>query len=305
MTILICGVGSEPPVQLLVDALQEKKADFFVLNQPDMAENVRLRWLLSDNGISGVIQIEDNVVDLREISGVFHRFMSVDHMEHADGKDTHNSRTRSLVNGLVNLFDVLPAKVINRRRAMLSNVSKPFQSLVIRKAGFFVPETMITNVPDNARNFINEQGEVIFKSISSVRSIVEKVEGNRTRQIESVRLLPTQFQRKINGDNIRVHVLGEKTFASRVKTRATDYRYAALESETIEIEPYELDESIKNRCVSLVQRLDLLFGGIDLIVTDDKVFCLEVNTSPAYSYYQQRTKQPIAQSLAELLLDDF
>ena len=305
MTILICGVRSEPPVQLLIDALTEKKADFFILNQPDMVEYVRLRWLLSDKGISGAIQIDDNVVDLRDISGVFHRFMSVDHMECAAHNITHQRRTRSLVTGLMDLFDILPARIVNSRRAMLTNVSKPFQSLIIRQAGFLVPETMITNIADRARNFIEEQGEVIFKSISSVRSIVEKTEGNRSGRLESVRLLPTQFQRKINGDNIRVHVVGEQTFASRIKTSATDYRYAPLENETISIEPYELDESIKNRCIILTQQLDLLFAGIDLIVTDDKVFCLEVNTSPAYSFYQQRTQQPIAQSLAELLIGDF
>ncbi len=304
MTILVCGVQSEPPVQLLVDALREKKAHFFVLNQPDMDKHVRLRWLLSDNGISGGILIDDNFVDFSEISGIFLRFMSVDHMDCVAGNNTRHSRTRSLVNGLIDLFDVLPAKVVNRRRAMLSNVSKPFQSLIIRKSGFFIPETMITNVPGEALNFINEQEEVIFKSISSVRSIVEKVEGDRAGKIESVRLLPTQFQRKINGDNIRVHVVGEKIFASRIITRATDYRYAALEGETIKFEPYELEKSIKKRCVRLAQRLDLLFAGVDLIVTDDKVFCLEVNTSPAYSFYQQRTEQPIAQSLAELLIDD-
>jgi hypothetical protein len=52
-----------------------------------MAENVRLRWLLSDKGISGAIQIDDNIVDLREISGVFHRFMNVDYMESAAGNN--------------------------------------------------------------------------------------------------------------------------------------------------------------------------------------------------------------------------
>lgn len=44
-------------------------------------------------------------------------------------------------------------------------------------------------------------------------------------------------------------------------------------------------------------------AGIDLkLAPDGRVFCLEVNPSPVFSYYEQHTGQPIADAVARLLM---
>lgn len=300
MLILVCGVKSEPPVSLLIEALERQGADFLVLNQQDLAESVKIRWKLTNDGISGNLQVGSDVIDTREITGVFQRFMNVARMPIAEQYPEVIGKTRSILSTLVDLFDILPARIINRRRAMMSNGSKPFQSLLIRQAGFSIPETLITNNPGAAEIFINGHQAVIYKSISAIRSIVKTVDEDDIHRLEHTRLLPTQFQNKIKGVNVRVHVVGEKTFAARIKTDATDYRYAHHD-ETVELEPYKLTEALEKMCVSLAKRLDILFAGIDLMITNRELYCLEVNTSPAYSFYEHYTGQPISESLAELL----
>jgi glutathione synthase/RimK-type ligase-like ATP-grasp enzyme len=48
--------------------------------------------------------------------------------------------------------------------------------------------------------------------------------------------------------------------------------------------------------------LGLAFAGIDLKITPEKhVYCFEVNPSPAFSYYQSNTGQPIADAVAAYL----
>jgi glutathione synthase/RimK-type ligase-like ATP-grasp enzyme len=55
-------------------------------------------------------------------------------------------------------------------------------------------------------------------------------------------------------------------------------------------------------CVKLSAGLGLAFAGIDLKVTQDKrVYCFEVNPSPAFSYYEANTGQPIARAVAAYL----
>ena len=52
----------------------------------------------------------------------------------------------------------------------------------------------------------------------------------------------------------------------------------------------------------LSQGLGLAFAGIDLKITpDNRVFCFEVNPSPAFSYYEANTGQPIARAVAHYL----
>jgi hypothetical protein len=46
----------------------------------------------------------------------------------------------------------------------------------------------------------------------------------------------------------------------------------------------------------------LAIAGIDLKVTrDNRVYCFEVNPSPAYSYYESNTGQPISSAVADYL----
>ena len=60
-----------------------------------------------------------------------------------------------------------------------------------------------------------------------------------------------------------------------------------------------LPDELAERCLRLAQALGLAFAGIDLKLTPDKqAYCFEVNPSPAFSYYEAHTGQPIAQAVA-------
>ena len=70
----------------------------------------------------------------------------------------------------------------------------------------------------------------------------------------------------------------------------------------VEMRAVELPPDIRARCVHLSIQLQLPFCGIDLKRTEQGAYyCFEVNPSPAYSYYQQYTEQPIADALVEYL----
>ena len=145
------------------------------------------------------------------------------------------------------------------------------------------------------------KGPLVYKSASSIRSIVSSLDGNSVAKMESLRSLPTQFQRKIEGYNVRVHVIGRRVFATQISSRATDYRYAAAEGTSARFRPYELNTDLRKKCLHLARVCQLVFAGIDLMVNPSRVYCLEVNPSPGYSYYQEATGQPISDALAAYL----
>jgi hypothetical protein len=50
--------------------------------------------------------------------------------------------------------------------------------------------------------------------------------------------------------------------------------------------------------------MGLLVAGIDLRCTPEgQWFCFEVNPSPAFTYYQAVTHQPVDEAIAQLLVD--
>jgi glutathione synthase/RimK-type ligase-like ATP-grasp enzyme len=68
------------------------------------------------------------------------------------------------------------------------------------------------------------------------------------------------------------------------------------------MEPAALSPGVENACLALAHELGLDFAGIDLKITaDGRVYCFEVNPSPAYSAYETSTGQPISRALAQYL----
>jgi glutathione synthase/RimK-type ligase-like ATP-grasp enzyme len=298
LVILVCGVREEGPVALAIDALRRRGADFLVVDPDDLGTRVGVRWSWVEGRPTGAVAVDERVVDLHEIGGVYLRYLGD---PTASGDDARTVRARGTAIALADLFDVLPARVVNRRRPMTSNNSKPYQSLLIRRAGFAVPPTLVTSVPEAARELAERYGAVIYKSASSVRSIVAPLGEDDLRRLAAIRGLATQFQAEIRGYEVRVHVVDRATFGARIRSDRTDYRYASAQGGRTVIAPMEIPRPLAERCIALARALDMAFVGIDLIVGDEEVVCLEVNPCPGYSYYQEATDTPIADALAAYL----
>jgi glutathione synthase/RimK-type ligase-like ATP-grasp enzyme len=210
---------------------------------------------------------------------------------------------RALHDAVYRWTEVADARVVNRSGPMSSNFSKPYQTQLIQSYGFLVPETLITTDPALAREFRERHGRVIFKSISGVRSIVRTLEDDDMKRLNLIRLCPTQFQAFVEGTNLRVHAVGGEVFATAISTGATDYRYAQRQTgDAAELREVELSDWLAEKCLALARGLGLDFAGIDLKVTpDDRVYCFEVNPSPAFSYYEGNTGQPISRAVARYL----
>lgn len=193
--------------------------------------------------------------------------------------------------------------VVNRPRAMGLCSSKPHQLPRLEAAGFYVPETLVTTDPDAAADFWNRHAEVVYKSISSTRSVVSLLSERDRSRIDDVRCCPVQFQQYVDGTDYRVHVVGDAVVAARIETTAVDYRYASREGARVEIVPAPVPAECASRCVALARAFGLVVAGIDLrVTTDDKWFCFEVNPSPAFTYYDDdgRVTDLIANLLVRL-----
>jgi glutathione synthase/RimK-type ligase-like ATP-grasp enzyme len=184
----------------------------------------------------------------------------------------------------------------------MSNNSKPYQALLLLRAGLKVPTTLVTNDPQAASAFQAEHGDVIYKSVSGIRSIVRRLDAAQQARLEFLRDGPAQFQVFVPGRNIRVHTVGDNVFATRIETEAVDYRYAHLDGLDVAMTPITLPPAVEAACLRAARDLDLLFAGIDLKETPAGDYvCFEVNPCPGFIYYERQTGQPISAALADLL----
>lgn len=306
--ILLVGIPSEPPLEMVHDALRELGAPVLLLNQRHATEcSIGFRSAPDPAlPIQGELIIGGERVPLDAITGVYARPMDDTMLpEVADEPEGSpvRARVRTLHDLLMRWLDVAPGVIVNRPSPMASNGSKPYQSRLIARAGIDVPTTLVTDDPAEVLAFVERHHRVIFKSVSGVRSIVREVTPEDAARVELVRTCPVQFQAYVPGVDVRVHVVGERVFATRALTDRTDYRYAARQGGSTELEATTLDPKLEARCIRLAADLGLEFAGIDLRIDDDgHAVCFEVNPCPAYSFYQAHTGQPIAQAVAEHLM---
>jgi hypothetical protein len=303
--ILICGIPSEPPLASVRQQLGELGVEHFVFNQRRF-EEVEIDFEVSQGSVTGRFMMAGENFRLEDVRGVYLRLMDWHLLPELDEEladSPRRLRSRAVHESLTRWCEITPARVVNRLGAMASNNSKPYQLQLIREQGFAIPETLITNDPDVVRTFLDQCNRLVYKSISGERSVVQPLRDEDLYRLDHIRWCPTLFQEFIEGTEIRAHVVGTEVLATAITTEATDYRYAASQGhDDPTLEAVRLPDELADKCVRLCEALGLAFAGIDLRITPNhQVYCLEVNPSPAFSYYEAHTGQPIAHILASYL----
>jgi hypothetical protein len=304
--ILLCGIPSESPLVRVRERLDRRQVPYVFFSQRQFMETT-MSFDVTDGEVTGELTIGDRSYRLEYFSGVYTRLMDDQNLPELRGQPADSplrQRARALHDTLMRWYEIAPIRVVNRTAPMGSNFSKPYQAQPIVAQGFRTPETLITNDPELVRAFHATHKRVIFKSMSGVRSIVQTMTDEDLGRLDLIRWCPVQFQAFVEGRNVRVHTIGGSVFATVIQTDATDYRYAHRQGgDYAELEAIELPDDISERCLRLSAALDLPFAGIDLKITPDgEVYCFEVNPSPAYSYYEASTGQPISEALASYLM---
>lgn len=306
--ILVYGGLADRVTELVCARLLACGYEFHLVDTAVYPTGYDLAWRWRGSIPEGYIAGDGWRVELDELTGVYARYAGPE--ARIQPEDIAPDLTPSLYaerdTGLAALFEDLPCTVVNRMAGGVSNHSKPLQGLHVRACGLLTPPTLVTSDPDAAREFYDRHGqEVIYKSLSGIRSIVRRLSDEQLARLPLLRHGPSQFQAFIPGDDVRVHTVGDQLFATRVVSEAVDYRYARREGKQVAMEPANLPPHVVRGCLELARRMDLLLAGIDLRETPDgEYYCFEVNPSPGFLYYEQATGQPISAALADLLHAD-
>ena len=299
MLILLWGLSTERPFEVMFEELENQGLPVLLVDQRDVAETVVELNVGAE--VSGRIRTPSHDVDVREITAAYVRPCDSRLLPAVARAGVGSELWRhatTVAEMLSTWVELTPALVVNRFSSMGSNGSKPFQLEIIRDHGFNVPDTLVTTDAEAVRAFRERHGEIIYKSVSSVRSIVSRL-GSEQR-LDDVAFCPTQFQQYVPGTDHRVHVVGCEIYPCEIVCDATDYRYPG--DEDVELRACRLPPEVEERCFRLSSAMNLPVAGIDLRRTPEgEWYCLEVNPSPAYSYYQANAGLPISAAIARLL----
>jgi glutathione synthase/RimK-type ligase-like ATP-grasp enzyme len=202
------------------------------------------------------------------------------------------------------VLQLSPSLVINRPYLDGGNSSKLYQLGLLQKAGFRTPRSFCTNDYADAREFCEHLAwNVIYKSCSASRSIVQSLDKIRLEDLKHNCASPVLLQENIVGHDLRVHVIGGDLYGERIESSVVDYRYPGDTKNRFYA--CEVPPRVAEACLQFARYQGLPFVGFDFKFSDKAgvYYCLEANPSPGYNGYDDRADGRIAGSLLSLLRD--
>lgn len=197
------------------------------------------------------------------------------------------------------------------------------QMMLAAEVGLRIPPTLYTTRLSAASEFAAQQdGTLIYKPFrpfirmmaaeGDKPSRAAKLLTNRVRPADLVEpegFLPTPgiFQPYIDKQiELRVVVVGRRLFACAIHSQQSarsrdDWRRYDLDNTPHE--PYELPSEIADKILRLMDRLGLVFGSIDLILTPEGEYVfLEINPNGQFDWIARLAGLPIYEHLAAMLM---
>ena len=97
-----------------------------------------------------------------------------------------------LQGGLNYMLRVANCPILNPPANALSNYSKAYQVALLAEAGFDVPRSLVTNIPDDARAFWEEcKREVIYKGVSNMTTLAQLLTEDKSPWLDLLPCSPT------------------------------------------------------------------------------------------------------------------
>ena len=320
--VLIVSSTADVHAAHVADKLALRGVKVFRLNTDEITESLRMAYSLSTghtltrSGTKG----DCSEISTSDVSSVWYRKPLVTKFDLDRYKAANAFVGRECEAYLRDLCANLEHVVwVNHPELNRRADNKLAQLRLAAKLGFTVPKTMVTNDPDIMAKFLQEvlPRRTIYKTLThpmievseaSFRSVYTSLVELTPEVVNAVRVTPCLFQELVEKDyELRVTVIGARVFAAKLYSQeheASIIDWRRDQGNTnIKHELFELEPTLRYRCLKMVRELGLTFGAIDLIVTPsgETVF-LEVNPNGQWLWIEALLGADISGAIIDALV---
>ncbi|NEA50487.1 ATP-grasp ribosomal peptide maturase [Streptomyces sp. SID10815] len=308
--VLVATEADDLTADMVITELNRRNVPVVRFNPADIGAGltVSARFSTRPASMAGRVRTPSRTADLTHVRSVYWRrpeWPTFSHLEPDDARFAA-AQVRFGLGGLLYAMDT-PLWVNHPQRIATADY-KPAQLALAQRLGLSIPPTLITNDPDEAREFITSvTGDVLFKTLRwtpytrdgvPVTGWADPVSADEID--ESVRVTPHLFQARVDKiADIRVLVVGRHTFAVRIESDLLDWRkdYSAL---TYSIE--HLPDRVNKALHLYLEFLGLVSGSFDLAVDrEGDYWWLELNPNGQWGWLETETGLPMSAAFADLL----
>lgn len=315
MTVLIVTRKDDVHADLVIRHLVKKGCQIFRFNT-ECAHEYDISITLEASSSSLILRKNGRLLSLGDVDSVYLRRRSFPcvPIDSDFEKFVHSEWLAVYKNMWQMLSD---CTWVNNPDAIEKASHKLFQLRTAVECGFNIPQTLVTNSPSSLRLFLEKSSsKAIYKAFNSgevdeSRKLV--IYTNTIGDIEERRnwedgliVCPGIFQNQIEKSyEVRVTVVGNQVFSAHIDSQSnertrTDWR--RYDFDRMAHSKYTLPQDVSEKCVTLVKKLDLTFGAIDLIVTPEGEYVfLEINANGQWAWIEFVAGHPISEAIANEL----
>lgn len=324
--VLIVSHTEDIHVDLVLSCISHDDIQLFRLNSDCFPRDYQFWYGYTQSGLKGELSHLPSGTSIRfeDITAVWLRKPAPFSFLTADlSQQEHEFAVEETEHALLGLLYSLDCFWVNHPLLLRGAMWKVEQLQRAISFGFDIPQSLITNVPDQVRLLANSCTEgIIFKALSSSWLAADKVKPEQqlcaglattllTEQdlsdLSAVTELPCHFQHYVEKDyELRVTVIGEQLFAARIDVND---KYSGIDSRdmsaAVSYSPYQLPKVWTKSILDFVRSYGLFYSALDFIVTPgQKLIFLENNPNGQFLYIEQLLPElRLCQAMADLLTE--
>ncbi len=323
--VLIISQPNDLSTVHIIDWINNSDVLFCRVNSTDKFASRSLKFGKNQK-IEWTIELRGRSFNIDDITSIWIRRGEFNLVNVYEQENMTESLDRGIRHHLQNEMDSLEGSMhflVESHRCLgraASHIDKLTVLLCARNRGIDIPQTLVTSDDTEIENWLAEGQRIITKSISN--NFVKLSEDNSeevkswityTEEItgfnkdQNQRRFPSLIQEKLDKDfELRIFFLGGEFYSMAIFSQldeqtSTDFRRYNHKNPNRMV-PFDLPEEISAKLKSLMEKLDLNTGSIDMVVTRDKRFVfLEVNPMGQFGMVSMPCNYNLEKKIAQFL----
>jgi len=313
--ILIVTNREDITADFVVLELKKRKKDFIRFNTEDFPEKMNVEAYFKKDKLQGQFRFIDSnrIVQFSSIKSVWYRRPALPAFRNVKPRYRKFCIQESvtLLNGI---WGTLEAFWVSKPKNIYFAENKLIQLMMASQTGLLIPPTLISNDCNKISEFLKEQnGNIVIKPIKNGmlddKSIIftSVVNGKDLTLFKKSVPIPSTYQENIKKElDIRITIIGRKVFATEIdsqKNKSSTIDWRRSQDINLPHRKHKVPKDIENKCVTLVEKLGLQFGAIDMVLSKSgEYYFLEINPNGQWGWIEKRTGYRLTEALVNLLL---
>jgi len=316
--VLILTNKEDITADYVILELQKRNINYFRFNTEDFPANIKGVFTIDNKKSSASFQTPKGIINLNEIRAVWYRrpgFPSI--AKDITDKGIREFCQKEAEEFLEGIWSNFTGLWVSYPPSIFQAQNKLYQLRLAKDIGFKIPETIVTNDPEKVFKFLKNIGSTIV--IKAVRQGALTVDGfehviytnpikkNDLEVLSDIKYSPAIFQKFIDKKfDLRVTIVENDVFPVEIHFDPTDIKskfdWRQGDQEKIFYKIHDLPNSIEKLCKSIIKRMNLKFGAIDLVYSNyNEYYFLEINPNGQWAWIEQTTGLNITESIVNLL----